>query len=99
MSDESELSAMRRKAGGAGRPPPEIGRTTAATALRVAVAQAAEDVAALVALAAGGVQEDRVVRDGFIEALPENALLALCGGDEAGRFGMVVMDPPKRLPP
>ena len=90
MSDETELSAMRRKAG-AGRPPPEIGRTTAATALRVAVAQAAEDVAALVALAAA-VKEDRVVRDGFIDALPEHALLALCE-DEAGRFGMVVMDP------
>ena len=90
MSDAGDLSAMRRKAG-AGRPPPEIGRTTAATALRVAVAQAAEDVAALVALAAG-VQEDRVVREGFINALPEHALLALCE-DAAGRFGMVVMDP------
>jgi flagellar motor switch protein FliM len=90
MSDAGDLSAMRRKAG-AGRPPPEIGRTTSATALRVAVAQAAEDVAALVALAAG-VQEDRVVRDGFIDALPEHALLALCE-DPMGRFGMVVMDP------
>ncbi|WP_300512837.1 FliM/FliN family flagellar motor switch protein [Aliiroseovarius sp.] len=90
MRDDLELSAMRRKAG-AGRPPPEIGRATAATALRVAVAQAAEDVAALVALAAG-VQEDRVVRDSFIQALPEHALLALCEG-EGERYGMVVMDP------
>ena len=90
MTQDSDHSAMRRKAG-AGRPPPEIGRATPATALRVAVAQAAEDVAALIALAAG-VEETRTVRASFIEGLPEHALLALCEG-VGGRFGMVVMDP------
>lgn len=90
MSDERQLTAMHRKAG-AGRPPPEIGRATAATALRVAVAQAAEDVAALVALAAS-VDEKRTVRETFVEELPEHALLALCEGPES-RFGMVVIDP------
>ncbi len=90
MSDDTDFSAMRRKAG-AGRPPPEIGRPTAATALRVAVAQAAEDVAALMALAAA-VEETRIVRDRFVAALPKHALLALCDSED-GRFAMVVMDP------
>ncbi|MCI2398997.1 flagellar motor switch protein FliM [Aliiroseovarius subalbicans] len=90
MSDQNGPSAMRRKAG-AGRPPPEIGRVTAATALRVAVAQAAEDVAALVALAAG-VDETRIVRGAALEAAPEHALLGLIEGP-ASSYGLAVMDP------
>ena len=88
--DQRDVSAMRRKAG-VGRPPPEIGRVTAATALRVAVAQAAEDVAALMALAAG-VQEQRVVLDSLVEGLPEHALLVLIEGPNS-RYGLIVVDP------
>lgn len=81
---------MRRKAG-AGRPPPEIGRLTAAKAVRGAVAQAAQDVAALVAVA-GTVEEARTTLARFVSDVPDPALLALVEGP-AGRFGLVVLDP------
>lgn len=80
---------MRRKAG-AGRPPPEIGRPTAAKVLRAAIVQAADEVAGLVA-SAGMVDEARTTLAPFIETLPEPALLALVEGPGA-RFGLVVLD-------
>ncbi|GGD44116.1 hypothetical protein GCM10011358_29860 [Sinisalibacter lacisalsi] len=80
---------MRRKAG-AGRPPPEIGQVTPEKALRAAVAQAAQDVAALVAVA-GRVVEARVTLERAGEALPEQPLLALVEGPGGG-FGLVVLD-------
>ncbi len=80
---------MRRKAG-AGRPPPEIARVTAAKAVRWAVVQAADDTAGLAATA-GLVEEARTTLDPFIEGLPEPALLALLEGP-GERFGLVVLD-------
>lgn len=80
---------MRRKAG-AGRPPPEIGRMTAAKAVRTAVVQAADEVAGLAATA-GLVDESRTTLAPFIEALPDPALLVLVEGPSA-RFGLVVLD-------
>lgn len=80
---------MRRKAG-AGRPPPEIGQLTPARALRQAVAQAAQDVAALVAVA-GTVEEARTTLGKVVEALPDYPLLGLVEGP-GSRFGLVVLD-------
>lgn len=80
---------MRRKAG-VGRPPPEIGQITPAKALRTAVTQAAQDVAALVATP-GAVEEARVTLEGIGEGLPEHPLLALVEGP-SGSFGLVVLD-------
>lgn len=80
---------MRRKAG-AGRPPPEIGQITPARALRQAVAQAAQDVAALVAVA-GAVEEARVTLGAVEAALPDTPLLGLVEGADS-RFGLVVLD-------
>jgi len=80
---------MRRKAG-VGRPPPEIGRLTAAKAVRAAVVQAADEVAGLAATA-GLVDESRTTLAPFIEALPDPALLALVEGPGM-RFGLVVLD-------
>ena len=80
---------MRRKAG-VGRPPPEIGRLTAAKVLRAAVVQAAEDVAGLTA-AAGPVDEARTTLTPFVEALPDPALLGLIEGP-GGRYGLMVLD-------
>ena len=90
MSAENRPSAMRLKAG-AGRPPPEIGHVTAGKALRAAVAQAAQDVAALVAIA-GNVEESRITLEPFTQALPEHALLALVEGPDS-RFGLFALDP------
>lgn len=89
MTKEVQPSAMRRKAG-AGRPPPEIGRVTAAKAVRTAVVQAADEVAGLAATA-GLVDESRTTLTPFVEALPDPALLALVEGP-AARFGLVVLD-------
>ncbi|SMH31850.1 flagellar motor switch protein FliM [Maritimibacter sp. HL-12] len=89
MREQNQPSAMRRKAG-AGRPPPEIGQITPAKALRTAVAQAAEDVAALVATS-GAVDEARVTLEAIGEDLPEHPLLALVEGPGGG-FGLVVLD-------
>lgn len=80
---------MRRKAG-AGRPPPEIGQITPARALRQAVAQAAQDVARLVAVA-GAVEEARTTLGPVEAALPDAPLLALVEGTDS-RFGLVVLD-------
>jgi len=80
---------MRRKAG-AGRPPPEIGQITPAKALRTAVAQAAEDVAALVAMP-GAIEEARITLEAIGDSLPEHPLLALIEGPGGG-FGLVVLD-------
>jgi len=80
---------MRRKAG-AGRPPPEIGQITPARALRAAVAQAAQDVAGLVAVA-GHVEEARTTLGPIVEALPEQPLIGLTEGPE-NRFGLVLLD-------
>lgn len=89
MQEQNQPSAMRRKAG-VGRPPPEIGQITPAKALRTAVTQAAEDVAALVATP-GAVEEARVTLDAIGEGLPEHPLLALVEGP-GGSFGLVVLD-------
>ena len=89
MTKEAQPSAMRRKAG-AGRPPPEIGRLTAAKAVRACVVQAADDVAGLAA-AAGTVEESRTTLAPFIETVPDPALLALVEGP-GGRYGMIVLD-------
>jgi flagellar motor switch protein FliM len=89
MKAENRPSAMRLKAG-VMRPPPEVGRLTPGGALRAAVAQAAEEVAALRAVA-GAAEESRVTLEPFIAGLPEAALLALVEGPE-GRFGLVVLD-------
>lgn len=90
MNAETRPSAMRLKAG-AMRPPPEIGALTPGKALRVAVAQAAEEVAALEA-APGPVDELRTTRDRVVEGLSEAALLVLLEGP-ASRFGLMVLDP------
>lgn len=89
MTDDSTDSVMRRKAG-AGRPPPEIGRITTSTVLRVAVAQGAEDALGLVA-SATAVDESRMTVSVFTAGLPENALLILCENDRK-KLGMVVLD-------
>ncbi len=80
---------MRRKAG-AGRPPPEIGRLTAAKAVRAAVVQAADEVAGLAA-SAGLVEERRTTLDPFVEAVADPALLALVEGP-GSRYGLMVLD-------
>jgi len=80
---------MRRKAG-AGRPPPDIGRASAASVLSTAFAQSGEDVAGLIA-AVTGVEETRTVVLPFSQAVPEHALLSLVEGP-AGGLGVVVAD-------
>ncbi|PID36529.1 MAG: flagellar switch protein FliM [Rhodobacterales bacterium] len=90
MLDQDNISVMRRLAG-AGRPPPEIAALTAEKALRGAVAQAGEDVAALV-VSAGTVARGRMTLARLPEEMPENGLLALLEGPE-GRFGLLVLDP------
>ena len=80
---------MRRKAG-AGRPPPEIGRLTAAKAVRSAVVQAADEVAGL-PVTAGLADEVRTTLEPFVADLPQMSLLALVEGPGA-RFGLVVLD-------
>lgn len=90
MNADAQPSAMRRKAG-AGRPPPEIGQLTPAKILRAAVAQAAQDVVGMVAVA-GNVEEARTTRDAFSETVEETALIALLEGPE-NRYGVLVLDP------
>jgi len=90
MSADEIPSAMRRKAG-AGRPPPEVGQLTAAKALRVALAQAAREVAGLDA-SAGAIEERRLTLEPMVADLPEHALMALIEGPDS-RFGLAVLDP------
>jgi len=90
MNLQDEPSTMRRKAG-AGRPPPEVGRITPSRALRMAIAQAAQEVAGLTASAAVG-EDARVSLSEACETLPDHPLIALVEGPQ-GRFGLVVLDP------
>jgi flagellar motor switch protein FliM len=90
MTTDAAPSAMRRKAG-FGRPPPEIGQLTPARALQGAVLQAAQDVAEL-AVTVGKVVEARMTVEKLIASLPEALLLGLVG-DDAGRYGLVLLDP------
>ncbi|MCB1338365.1 MAG: FliM/FliN family flagellar motor switch protein [Maritimibacter sp.] len=59
--------------------------------MRASIAQAAQDVAALVAVA-GTVEEQRTTLDPYTAGVPDPALLALIEGP-AGRYGLVVLDP------
>ena len=89
MSEEDRPSALRRKAG-AGRPPPEIGQPNLARILRLALAQAAQDVAGLT-LVAGQVEEGRTTLAATAGGLSETALLALLEGPDS-RYGLAVLD-------
>lgn len=89
MSGDESLSVMRRKAG-AGRPVPEIGAPTAAKILRTALMQAGEDVAAL-SIVANIPEETRVTLEPVVDAIEENALMALLEGPDAS-YGLVILD-------
>lgn len=80
---------MRRKAG-AGRPPPEIGLPTPAKALQTAIAQSAQEIAAL-SVNAEAAEAERVTLPKLCEGLPEAALFALIEGPGGG-FGLLTLD-------
>ncbi|MBM9595683.1 FliM/FliN family flagellar motor switch protein [Roseitranquillus sediminis] len=89
MVSDGALRAMRRKAG-EGRPAPELGRMTTLRAWKIAVPQAADKAASLVAMTRS-VTEERVVRDALVEDLPPGALLTLLEGP-AERYGLAILD-------
>ena len=89
MADGSGISVLRRKAG-EGRAQEVSGRMTPARVLRAAFIQGAEEEAGLVATVSK-VDEARLHLPAFLEALPENPLLALCEGPEE-RLALVVFD-------
>lgn len=89
MTTNDAPSAMQRKAG-AGRPPPEIGAPTAAKILRGAIMQAGDDVVGLT-IVAGAPDVGRSTIEPVVEAIPDNALMALIEGP-GGRFGLMVLD-------
>ncbi len=89
MQQQNQPNAMRRKAG-AGRPPPEFGVLSPAKALRDAIAQAAQEVIGLAAIAADA-EVARVMLEPACASLPDPALLALIEGP-GGRFGLAVLD-------
>ncbi|SEK86732.1 FliM/FliN family flagellar motor switch protein [Pacificibacter marinus] len=87
MSDEDLISAMRRKAG-VGRPPPDVTAMSAAKALRLAVAKAAEDVTGMV-MQVTDVQESLTTISVLPSAIPDHSLLALLEGPEHA-YGLAI---------
>ncbi len=84
------VSVMRRMAGD-GRPPPEFGRMSAGRALRLALAQASQELAALDAVP-GAAQDERTSVARLEERVGENALFMLLQGPNDG-LGLAVVDP------
>ncbi len=89
MSDNDQLSAMKRKAG-AERPPPEIGALTPGKALRAAMMSSCEEIAGLVTHP-GTVSEGRTTVETFCEDFQEGTLIALLEGPN-GRYGIILLD-------
>ncbi|MBU2867186.1 FliM/FliN family flagellar motor switch protein [Pacificibacter marinus] len=87
MSDDDLISAMRRKAG-VGRPPPEVTSMSAAKALRLAVAKAAEDSTGMV-MQVTDVVEELTSTSRLPDQIPDNSLLALLEGPE-NAYGLAV---------
>ncbi|MFT6426056.1 MAG: flagellar motor switch protein FliM [Celeribacter sp.] len=80
MSDDDLISAMRRKAG-VGRPPPDVTAMSAAKALRLAAAKAAEDGTGMV-MQVTDVSETLTSTSRLPELIPDHSLLALLEGPE-----------------
>ncbi|MGH1330599.1 MAG: FliM/FliN family flagellar motor switch protein [Paracoccaceae bacterium] len=89
MTENSSLTAMRRKAG-EGRPAPEVQAMSAAKALRLSLARAAEEMAGLV-ISVKEFEELRMTLSALPESLPENALHTMIQAED-GATGLVSMD-------
>lgn len=87
MSDEDLISAMRRKAG-VGRPPPDVTVMSAAKALRLSAAKAAEDVTGMV-MQVTDVREELTSTSRLPDVIPDHSLLALLEGPE-NAYGLAV---------
>lgn len=86
---ETNPSTLKRLAG-AGRPPPDHGVVSTASALRLAVSKAAQDVARA-ALAGGEVHDLRVTLGAMAQVLPEGGLCVLLQGPGRAR-GLLTLD-------
>lgn len=87
MSDDDLISAMRRKAG-VGRPPPDVTAMSAAKALRLAAAKAAEDGTGMV-MQVTDVSESLTSTSRLPDLIPDHSLLALLEGPEHA-YGLAV---------
>lgn len=87
MSDDDLISAMRRKAG-VGRPPPDVTAMSAAKALRLAAAKAAEDGTGMV-MQVTDVVEELTSTSRLPDLIPDHSLLALLEGPEHA-YGLAV---------
>ncbi|MEM5477223.1 FliM/FliN family flagellar motor switch protein [Pacificibacter sp. AS14] len=87
MSDDDLISAMRRKAG-VGRPPPDVTAMSAAKALRLAAAKAAEAGTGMV-MQVTNVVEELTSTSRLPDQIPDNSLLALLEGPE-NAYGLAV---------